>query len=104
NEREREVEAGRRVVRRGGERPAEMGNGGSRIAGLRCGETGAQVELQTHAGRATSNATVIRSPAPNGSVPCHIVEGNSTSRPGLGSIQRNGARSSPSSACGSPSL
>ena len=45
-------------------------------------------------GRVTSNATVSRSPAPNGLVPCHMVEGNSARRPGFGSTIRNGGRSS----------
>src|ERR1044072_4810305 len=53
-------------------------------------------------GGATSNATVSRSPAAKGTVPCHIVEGNSTSRPGLGSILRAGGSPSPSAAGGWP--
>ena len=47
----------------------------------------------------------VRGPVPsNGTVPCHIVEGNRTNLPGLGSIVRNGARSRPSSRGGSPKV
>ena len=60
------------------------------------------IKRGVHWGTATSNATVSRSPSWNGRVPCHIVDGNSTSRPGLCSIVRSGARSRPSCACGSP--
>ncbi len=52
---------------------------------------------RTHCiGRATSNATVNRSPAGNLRVPCHIVEGKRTSRPGRGATVRIGGRSIPS--------
>lgn len=51
-----------------------------------------------------SNATVNRSPDGNGRVPCHIVDGNSTSRPGLGSTICVGPRPRASAAGGSPSV
>ena len=53
---------------------------------------------------ATSNAMVIRSPAPKRRVPCHIQDGNNASRPGFGSTSFVGARSILSCACGSPSV
>lgn len=56
---------------------------------------GAGVALMSHKnnadqrqGRATSKAMVNRSPARNGTVPCHMVAGNSAIVPAIGATSR----------------
>ena len=70
---------------RRGRRRAEAG-GGLRV---RCVIRRKSGPAPIYPGVATSNATVSRSPRSNGVVPCHIVDGNRTRRPGLGSIRRD---------------